>query len=173
MGKLTFSFGVDMNNRSLLVLLVVLSFTVVSGCYREKKPAGFPKIYPCSIVLTQKDKPCADAMITLMSKNKEYERWSIAGTSDNKGVAIITTEGKFIGAPVGEYKVVVMKQETERKEIKNAGNEKEFIIGKSWSYVPLDYSDPEKTTLSATVVKGKNEIKIDLGEAVKIKMESY
>jgi len=50
-------------------------------------------------------------MVSLAPEDADLRQWSIAGSTNASGVATITTNGDFAGAPAGKYKVVVRKVE--------------------------------------------------------------
>ena len=50
-------------------------------------------------------------MVSLIPEDDALQQWSISGTTDASGVTAISTNGEFVGAPAGKYKVVVRKVE--------------------------------------------------------------
>ena len=92
---------------SFAALLLAVSFIV--GCGGEPRPAGMPRLYSASIVVTQGGEPLEGASVTLTPEDPENARWGPMGTTDGSGVAVLRTDGKYAGAPLGAYKVVVSK----------------------------------------------------------------
>lgn len=94
--------------------LVLIAFLLTSvGCSKKKKPDGLPELYPLTIKLTYDDgTPAQDVDIRLSNTDKSLtQRWATGGKTDAQGNAVIRTYGEYSGAPTGNYKVVVNKEE--------------------------------------------------------------
>ena len=96
---------------SVFALLTASVFAV--GCAEPQKPDGIPELYPCVVKLTQEGEPLADASILCLSDDPKLIRWAVTGRADANGVAKIFTMGKFEGAPLGDFAVVVSKAPTQ------------------------------------------------------------
>lgn len=152
-----------------LLLLVLF----VSGC-AERRPPGFPTLYPVTLHVTQEGEPLADASVSLRWIDNSMT-WSIGGTTDEKGNVRLATHGKFEGAPLGKFKVVVFKTvsigEKEYEEASNRGDLKaaEKIDVQVFSHVENRYNSPDTTPIEIEITKKDRLIEVDAGKAVKIK----
>ena len=162
------------------IIITFLAMCVV-GCGGDKRPDGFPALFPCEITITQGDKPLEGADIRLMSE-RDSVAWVIHGRTDVNGVAKITTHAKFFGAPTGTFKVLVSKTSvtpskyTEPPDTASAEWQKWY--GQVTSelrhpvlYVKSEYDDVNTSPHSITVTKGKNRQTFDVGEPVEIIMK--
>jgi hypothetical protein len=93
-------------NRTFTTLLLAVLF--VSGC-GEPRPAGMPKLYPASIIVTFEGEPFDGATVQLMPEDAAIARWGPIGQTNSSGVAVLRTDGKYNGAPLGNYKILVSK----------------------------------------------------------------
>ena len=91
-----------------LITLLLMAF-LMTGCWGEPRPAGMPKLYPASIVVTQEGTPLEGASVQLFPEDSANSQWGPGGMTDASGVAELRTNGKYPGAPLGSYKVVVTK----------------------------------------------------------------
>ncbi|MDD3589427.1 MAG: carboxypeptidase regulatory-like domain-containing protein [Thermoguttaceae bacterium] len=147
------------------------------GC-GQKTPDGMPDLQPTTLTVIQGGSPLADATVNLKSLDPSTA-WTCGGVTDAKGVATLVTHGQYKGAPVGKYKVSVSKtvgegtppppspidEESARKykEYQDSGaTYEEFDV------VDTKFSIIETTPLEVEVVKGKNDLAVDVGEAVRI-----
>ncbi|MDO5553821.1 MAG: hypothetical protein Q4G68_08665 [Planctomycetia bacterium] len=146
--------------------ILFLAMIILFGCKGEKRPEGFPKLYPCSIRVTQDNEPLANANLILYADTDEYDRWSVGGTTNEQGVATIVTNGKFTGAPQGSFTVVITKESQEKRDVAPSGSpEPEFVFGKACRLVAKDYGAKE-TSPARVTVKGRTTAQIDVGPAV-------
>lgn len=159
----------------LVWFFVLVSFPVISGC-GEPRPAGFPKIYPVSAVVMQEGKPLEGAAISFHDSTGSMT-WSIGGLTDAQGKTVLTTHGKFVGAPEGKFKVVVRKQVTEgEKEYNDAMNREDPAAAAKipvhvYAYVEDIYNSPLTTPVEVEITRSTKTIEIDAGPAVKIEKE--
>jgi len=143
-----------------LLLISLLLLVTCAGCFGgPQKPAGLPELHPLTLTLTQDGQPLADAIVSLKSLDNA-NIWAVGGTSDTQGAVKVMTAGDFPGAPAGQYKVTVIKTETE-------------VNGK----IKTDYSVIDQKLISSTttllevdVTPGKNTATLDVGKAVRIKV---
>ena len=79
----------------------------VAGC-GEKLPPDLPKLYPTVVSVIQGGEPLEGANVNLLPKDPN-SRWAASGVSNSAGKVDFFTEGKYRGAPEGEYQVTVSK----------------------------------------------------------------
>ncbi len=155
---------------SVFVLLTASFFAV--GCAQPQKPDGMPELYPCVVKLTQEGEPLADASILCLSDDPKLIRWAVTGRADANGVAKIFTMGKFEGAPVGEFAVVVSKNANSSADAASVSDD----LGASGttanepvvSLVALEFTEKATTPLRMTVEAKSNEFEFDCGAKVEI-----
>ena len=161
-------------------IALFLGLLGLAGC-GPKVPPDLPKCYPCQISVIQAGAPLVDAAVTLQSP-EVGQRWFPMGTTDQTGTAVMFTNGRYPGAPAGVYKVLVFKGTSEPSrfgpsppedspayqtwlERTSHENLAEYIV------VELQYNDAKQTPHEIEVKsKGKNEMTIDVGQAVKIRI---
>ena len=160
-----------------IFLAITLVLCVFSGCKQQKRPDGFPDLFPCVLKITQEEKPLEGAMVRLIGESGSSE-WIISGRTDANGAAKIFTHADFAGAPEGTFKVCISKNEAESsKYVEPADNMsqewKEWRVKTSeeklatYRYVKSEYENPRQTPHSITITKGKNEATFDVGEPIK------
>ena len=88
--------------------MLLLAVLFALGC-GDPRPAGMPKLYPASMVVTLEGQPLEGAMILLHPEDAANAPWGPAGQTDSSGIAELRTNARYDGAPLGEYKVVVTK----------------------------------------------------------------
>jgi hypothetical protein len=164
--------------RRILLLLIVICVFPGSGC-GEKLPPGLPKLNPCSITIMQEGKPLAGATVSLHSEDSSLVQWNPVGITDQNGVCVLRTQGKYSGAASGMFKVTVSKIETEPSKF--AGGppvgvstdewDKQRIdaneILKSWRLVDKKYGSSATTDLTIEVTSGQNAQTFDVGAAIR------
>lgn len=166
--KKNFLFGCPI---SLIIVLAIF----LCGC-SEKKPPGLPNLYPVSIQVTQAGVPLDEATVSLVSVDAG-SNWIIGGLTDTNGKAQLRTYGKYIGAPAGRFKVVVVKQISEgEKEYVEAMNRNDLAAArkinvKIFSCVEDQFGDVKKTPLEIEINKSSKIITVDTGTAVRLKRE--
>ena len=161
-----------MKRRRIAFIFALLTIATCVSCAKVQKPDGMPDLYPCTITLTQGGEPLEGAAIICQSDDPKLIRWAITGLTDANGIAKISTMGKFQGAPVGTYAVVVTKEETEGAESAPAdigdmtsGGSRKTVF----SLVSLELTTKETTPLKMTVeAKGANKFEFDCGEKVRV-----
>ncbi|MBR2006218.1 MAG: hypothetical protein IKK39_00190 [Thermoguttaceae bacterium] len=154
----------------------VFAFSTASvfavGCSQPQKPDGMPELYPCVVKLTQEGEPLADASILCLSDDPKLIRWAVTGRADANGVAKIFTMGKFEGAPLGDFAVVVSKNAAATADAASVSDD----LGASGttanepvvSLVSLEFTEKATTPLRMTVEAKSNEFEFDCGAKVKI-----
>jgi hypothetical protein len=165
-----------------MIVLSILTILILFGCSREQRPAELPELSPCTISITQDGKAMAGCSISLYPLDSD-NKWSSGGMTNEDGIAKMRTHGKFIGVPVGKYKVVLQKQITEGetggepingtpKEIEAHQERLKNNPPVTYNLVDTIFSDPEKTKLEINVLKkSENKFILDAGNSVRNIME--
>ena len=163
--------------RFFTVCGVLFAFALpLSGCGGDAKPPGFPKLYPVSLQVMQEGVPLTKASVSLKIADNSMT-WSIGGVTDEQGIAVLWTHGKFRGAPVGTFKVTVNKLFNEGEEemnlAMNQGDEAAAakIQVKSYSFVNEEYNLFATTPVEIEITTKSKVIDVDAGPAVKIQRE--
>ena len=167
----------------LMTPLFMACLFAFSGCGQERRPDGMPPLHLCRITIIQDGQPLEGAIVTLHNTG-QGTNWGSSGTTAASGVADIFTQGQYKGAPEGNYKVTVRKEETVSLatpeqlaaiEKAKAENPKWFdpprIKQETWQLVEKQYTDDKETPLELVISSGKNNIEFDLGKAVRERME--
>jgi len=160
---------------SLTAFLLTVSFVV--GCGGQPRPEGMPRLYPVSVEVVQEGSPLEGATVTLVSDDSELGRWAPTGITGVSGVAVLQTNGLYNGAPLGSYKVVIVKRMTEphpHPELAGAdrGTPEEAKYDqlnrerKTFNYVESQYSSIEETPLTVEIVSGQKTYSVDAGKKV-------
>ena len=165
-----------MNFRDLFSPLPTLSclLLILSGCGGTSRPADLPRLYPCTIAVTQDGSPLSDAVATLVSTDPSF-KWAVFAQLDSSGKGKVFTQGLFPGAPEGEYKVVLSKEESVSESIGPVvapDPKADFIIGTPsiltvFTLVEKQYTDAQTTPLSLTISSKGNDQQFDCGKPVR------
>lgn len=165
---------------STRILASILSAFVLlpawTGCGGPPRPADLPPLYATTITISQEDAPLEGALVSLFSEDTTF-KWGVAGITDSSGKAEIKTHGRFSGAPLGPYKVVVTKTEPEDlPEITefrpdNEEGEKTPVRRrktiKLYTLLEKKYTNIVDTPLTITIEKGRNGQTFDVGKPVR------
>lgn len=162
----------DVRCAILISLLAVVFLT--TGCQKEdSRPDGMPELHRVSVTILQNGEPLANASIRLIPK-EGTSPWSSGGSTDERGVAVLRTHGKFEGVPAGSYKMTVTKiempepQSTEVSPLDTPNADES-----SFDLVAPEYTYPNQTPLELEVTPGVNEYEpFDLGPAVRIERQA-
>lgn len=149
-----------------LVALSLAATLVFFGCRQGKRPDGFPPIYPFSVKVVQAGEPLAEASVIFHTDDASIEKWAVGGSTDERGVAKISTQG-FPGAPIGTFKVTVQKIALEggptNAEEARAMSPDQYA--KMFELVAPEFKNVDETPFVAEVGKKQREIlTLDLGE---------
>ena len=139
------------NNMKRLLFAFSLLFCValLVGCGGPKRPEGLPKLVRCVLTIQYADgSPVDNAMVSLIPEDADLVQWSISGTTNASGVATISTNADFVGAPAGKYKVVVRKAQLVPTAEKDEYGD---TVMESHSLIAEKFSNPAKTSLSLEV----------------------
>jgi len=99
-----------MNRTIFSLMALLLAMPVLTGC-GEKLPEGMPKLYPTMITITQEGEPLEGALIQLFPEDDSISQWGPSGLTNASGVVELRTNAKYKGAPLGNYKVTIIKRE--------------------------------------------------------------
>jgi len=159
-------------------LLLILVFPFAVGCGEQTLP-GMPPLVPASVTVMQDGHPLAGAGVSLLGADDITRQWPAGGTTDANGVAHLRTGGKFDGAVIGKFKVMVEK--TERPDnpfIDHASSastnhldylrEQKKVNANTFIVVDPKFSSND-TPLFLEIVKGQKDYTVDVSPAVKIK----
>ena len=164
---------VNQTNMSLCVSLSAVMLIGLVGCGGEKKPDGFPPIYPVTVRVTQEGKPLEGASVALTAPDGSVP-WVVGGTTDASGNVKLRTHGKYEGAPAGKYNVQVSKVIYEgRDEYLDAMNRNDTAAAqnidvKVFQYVEDAYTSAKDTPLRVEITKETKLFEVDSGPAVKL-----
>ncbi|MDO5553636.1 MAG: hypothetical protein Q4G68_07720 [Planctomycetia bacterium] len=159
-----------MSIHKLLTFACILTGTLFLGCGPER-PAGMPKIYPCTIEVTMNGEPQTEAVVHLMPD--DGSKWYAGGTTGTDGKVKLATLAEYKGVAEGTYHVSILKpvDDPNWKPKKNFDGVLETEPG--WtSLYDLTYANPATTPLTCTVVAGKNSFEFDMKENMLIKSSS-
>jgi len=151
-----------MKKQFFLLGVAALGLSIVCGC--SGKPAGFPSVKPCTVVVTNGSEPIADVEVAFIPA-EPISGTIIGGKTDATGTCVVqTTFANFTanGSPQGEYTVTLRKDPTpdmpaltveemgdmERSEIDKYNKEREDEIAKMPKIIP-----PPLTSMQTSPVK--------------------
>lgn len=145
------------------LLILFLLVVVLAGCSRERRPEGFPKLYPCTVQITQDGAPVSGVNVSLVHPELTA-RWAVGAETDESGNATIRTHG-FDGAPKGRYKIVLSKTVTEgRGRLGDEHGNRGWEDMKIMSLVGKEYETAEETPLEIEVKKAARQ-SFEIGKA--------
>jgi hypothetical protein len=150
--------------------IFVLVLFPATGCNKHPVPPGLPKLYPCTITITQENQPLARVTVSLILKDGSRP-WVIGGSTDDKGIVKVNTQIHFHGAPAGEYKVCLFKTIQEGEPITIPPSNPDAVavqIIPSYYVVDPKYDRYDSTPFEITVsTDGKNKTSFDVGKPFK------
>jgi uncharacterized lipoprotein YajG len=166
------------SNSTKFFVVMALSFLMFTSCNREPIPEGMPKLYSSKVIITQSGNRLDGASVILFNLDVPQAPWVVGGVTDSNGVCTLKTLGKFNGAPVGKYKITVIKttttpSETSKLPVPTDQQAQEEYYAKiqkeekHYNHVNLKYQLPTTTDLEIEIIAGKNEKTFDVGEAIK------
>lgn len=128
-------------------LATLLAAGALAGCGKAEQP--WEKVYPAAGVVKFKGEPIEGAVITLVPVSKEVPSFvRPTATSDWDGTFQLGTYSQADGAPVGEYKAVVLRYPVVgSKESPSAGR----------NNLPRKYATAETTDLTVTITELASE----------------
>ena len=148
------------------IVCVYFGFLLLLGTFgcAEKYPEGMPKLIKVSLTFTQEGQSLSGATVTLFSEDPDF-KWTVGGSTDNKGVVVLHTHGSYSGAPEGRYRICVKKyvREGELQTMSNPGAPPPM----DYNFVNDQYANRNDTPLSIEIKSGNKYEPFDLGPAVK------
>jgi hypothetical protein len=144
-----------------LALAILLLITV--SCTQKKKPDGLPDLYSLTIKLTYDDgAPVQGADIRLNNTDKSLtQRWATGGKTDTQGNAVMRTHGEYPGAPTGNFKVIVNKE-----EIVYNNSDPPQITGR-FNHIEKKYTTNQNTDLILEVKPDTKSAEFKVGKPVR------
>lgn len=155
-----------MKNQVKTILLSLPTLLCFFGC-AEQRPEGMPALVPCSLEVRENGTPVEGVLVSFFNEDGSAPKWTIGGTTDQKGVFQVKTHGKYNGAPKGTYKIVLSKitsnapeapaQDASREEFD--AFEKIMVSVKEEEMFPSEYTKSADTPLRFTIAKkGAREV---------------
>ena len=134
--------------RFLSVVAVMIMLSWVAGCGGKPRPEGLPKLYPCTIKITdQNGDPLPKVTVMLVSDDPAFQ-WGASGATSTSGIARMKTLGEWPGVAAGTYKVTLGQWEYIPT---GTFDEEGFEIVELKVLLKPEYSDPRKTPLTIEV----------------------
>jgi uncharacterized protein YfaS (alpha-2-macroglobulin family) len=160
-------------------LLILLSLVTLFGCTAQSVPDGLPKLVPVTLTITQEGKPLAGAVVSLVDPGGGIQ-FAVGGTTDAQGNVVLHTHGKHKGAPLGKFKVRVVKTETDQlpPHLQTAPNMRSPEFGaysreieklppqKTYTLIEKRYTQSNTTPLELDIT-GPLTTTLDIGKAVR------
>ena len=97
----------------LYMILPVIFLLLLTGCQKENRPEGMPKLTPVVLTFQQSGAPLSGAVVSLVPIDSANSRWNAGGTTDPQGKLKVKTLAQYDGAVPGKYKITVIKTERE------------------------------------------------------------
>jgi hypothetical protein len=153
----------------------------VVGCHRENKPANFPAVAPCHIIVQNGSVPIPDTTVILFYDS--LPTVTVTAITNAQGVAKIrAAEGNYAidGAPLGKCRITVKKipvikdtrSEEEKRTMTTADSN--AYLEKQWEKVknqakeiPGILGDSQTTPLTLEIVKPETVFTIDISPFLK------
>lgn len=160
--------------RLFISIFLLSAVVILSGCGGPERPADLPRLYPCTVTVVQDGRPLEEAIVNFISIDPSF-KWSVFARLDASGTGKVFTQGLFPGAPEGEYKVVLSKEDTVTEKVGRAvpptaddgGVMVIPIVLKVFTLVEKDYTDAATTPLSIVISRKNNAETFDCGKPVK------
>ena len=145
------------------------------GC-SEEKPEGLPPLQKVALQFNQEGTPCVGASVSLVPLDKSP--WFVGGSTDANGSVQLKTHGKYVGVPVGKYRITISKTE-KADTAKRDTNERPPDMASmmtpvvdSYHLIDPKYASRQSSPLEIEVVAGKNTFDpFNLGEPVHVRMK--
>lgn len=154
----------------------------VFGC-SDRKPPGLGKLYPVKTIVKFSDGTPVNGASVIFHAVKlagGEKVWSHAATTDTNGTAMIFSDGRYPGVPVGSYSVTVTKIVVDAKLPPSAPTNTEEQRAydqymrsghksERYSLIADMYALPDETPLAVEVKPRKeNTVILDVGPKVRI-----
>lgn len=138
------SIRVDRN----LLLWVLASCVVFSGCGSAKRKVGDLPVYSVRGSVTFNGEPLEAAIVTLRPIDENKKQPASQGVTDELGEFVLSTYNVGDGAPDGKYTVTISCEDRNGKKVGGEFPER----------LPVRYQSPATSGLKATVEEGDNEL---------------
>jgi hypothetical protein len=158
--------------RNLLALFVLTAVVLpLSGCGGEQLPPGMPPPVPTEIIVMQGGSPLSGAVVRLHPV--DGSPWTAGGRTDASGTAVVITADRFRGAVPGKYKITVSKTESPQPGAPLPSGETDGVATSPASYnlVEAQFGLVSTTTLEIEVSRGTPTHTVDVGTAVRIRID--
>jgi hypothetical protein len=181
-----------MLKKIFVLVLIFLGICHWGGCTKHSLPDDLPKLIPTTIIVTQEGKPFDNALVSLLPIDANT-KWSAVGRANIDGKAQMSTNGMYDGVVAGKYKVVILKEETEKLPDPYEGapdaktdmdkyqewymkNESKIAAmqrrqAKVFTFVERQYTSAETTPLELEITDNVHKYNIDAGKTVKIELK--
>jgi hypothetical protein len=178
--------------KKIFVLVFIFLICPWGGCTKHSLPDDLPKLIPVTINVTQEEKPLANALVSLLPIDVNT-KWSAVGRTNVDGKAQMSTNGMYNGVTAGKYKVVILKEETEKLPDPYEGapdpktdmdkyqfwymkNESKIAAmqrrqAKVFTFVEGKYTSAETTPLELEITDNVHKYNIDAGKIVRIELK--
>jgi hypothetical protein len=153
----------------LLVLVLVVVLLFIIGCGDSSRPKDLPKLFPCTVIVTQDGKPLDEAVVKLITQEDNATKYKPVAITGKDGKVIVSTYG-FPGVPVGKYKVVIIKNIDDDIISKIDDADEQVIVSyKTYRTVEKIFSEPETTPFEIEVTPQSKSIEktFDVGKSIK------
>ncbi|MDR2115807.1 MAG: hypothetical protein LBP87_05435 [Planctomycetaceae bacterium] len=183
-----------MLKKIFVLFLIFLGICCYGGCARHSLPSDLPNLVSVTITVTQEGKPLADALVSL-SPIDTNTKWSAIGRTDINGNTQMSTNGMYNGIVPGKYKVVILKEETEKPANPYEGapdpkvdmdkyqewymkNESKIAAmqhhqAKVFTFVEEKYTSSETTPLEIEITSNIHQYNVDAGKIIKVKLKDH
>jgi len=152
----------------------VLGIAFIAGCGGQQLPDGMPRLYPVTITVTQDGVPLGDATVALVGTSQ----WTPTGATNAEGVATLYTQGRFRGAPEGNFRVTITKmlEEGQRPPPSPFDAESERIFQeyvrsgqthRVFHVIPSAYRSADTTPLAVEIVRGTRNYTVNVEGTVR------
>ena len=148
-------------------VVVALCAFVASGC----GPAG-PAVQPVSGLVVMDGSPVGLATVILTPTTGGLSATGISGSDGRFRLTTAASGRPWPGAGEGSYTVTVTKVDTPVSPTLDPSDPKyaasvDVVAAPTTYVVPKDYGDPATSGLTATITKGKNDLKFELDSKFK------
>jgi len=152
----------------LTTLCFMTALMLVLGCTKgPERPSDLPKLFPCTITVTQEGQPLPESGVFLESVDSSAKYKSSSGITNTEGVVSFRTFG-FDGVPAGKYKIVVRKTAEEGGvQQETSPNVFQMINTKTYSLVKKEFSSAATSPLEIEIKETPNTQTVDVGAAVR------
>jgi hypothetical protein len=161
--------------KALTTITLLIVTLTLNGCGDTSRPKDLPKLYPCTITITQEGKPLIGATVEFIPADAANAKFRAVSTTGEDGSVNMSTYG-FAGAPAGKYKVIVTKTMDDdfvyAAEVNPESGEKDIVSFHTYRLVEEKYSTAETTPFEIEITGKERSVTktFDAGKAVKEKV---